>query len=155
VDNRPDLIKVNELFARILELGKYDIAVGVPASKSARGDESELNNAQIAAVNELGSTDGRIPERSFIRSTLTENRNKYARMMGQVARRVSEGQDAPAIALHRVGFIISADVKHKIATGPFIPNAPSTIKRKKSNKPLIDKGQLVQSIDHVIKKRGA
>lgn len=160
-ENRPDTSRIKELLARVVDLGKYQVCVGVPASKAARSDDSELNNAEVAAVNELGSTDGRIPERSFLRSTLVEKRHKHARLMGQAARRVSEGRDTPVIALHRVGVIAAADVKHKIATGPFVDNADSTKKKKarehpgEAIKPLIDHGQLIQSIDHVIKKGGS
>lgn len=146
--------------SRVKSLGEYEVRVGVPESKSARTDDSELNNAQVAAVNEYGSLDGHIPERSFMRSSVRENRAKHAKLLMQAARRVAEGKDQPVTALHRVGFIAAADVKDKIATGPFLENAGST-KRKKMRehpdeeiKPLIDKGQLIASIDHVVVKAG-
>src|SRR4051812_36975227 len=36
--------------------------------------EGGMTNAEIALVNEFGSQDGRVPERSFIRSTFDRNR---------------------------------------------------------------------------------
>lgn len=161
-ENRPNTKRIGELLARVIDLGKYQVCVGVPSSKASRtDDESPLNNAQIAAINEFGSADGRIPERSFLRAGLVENRNKHARLLGQAARRVSEGRETPMVALGRVGTLAAADIKHKIATGPFVENADSTKKKKarehpgETIKPLIDHGQLVQSIDHVIKKGGS
>jgi hypothetical protein len=45
-------------------------------------------------------------------------------------------------------------VKTKIVQGPFTPNAPSTIRKKKSARPLIHTGHMRQSIRYVVKKRG-
>lgn len=159
-NNRPNMTNMAVLLSRIQDFGKYQVRVGVPAEKSARNDGSELNNAQIAAVNEFGSRDGKIPERSFLRAGLIENRKKHARLMGQAARRVSEGMETPAVALGRVGIIAAADVRKKISTGPFQENADSTKKKKMRDnsgetiKPLIDHGQLIQSISSQVKKGG-
>ena len=38
--------------------------------------------------------------------------------------------------------------------GDFEPNAPSTIRKKKSDKPLIDTGRMRQSVMTVIDKKG-
>lgn len=160
-ENRPNMKNVAALLSRVKDFGEHQVRVGVPSSKAARTDDSDLNNAQIAAVNEFGSTDGRIPERSFLRSALVENKNKHARLMGQAARRVSEGRESPATALGRVGFIAASDVKKKIVNGPFVENADSTKRAKMREhpgeviKPLIDHGQLIQSIDSLVTKKGS
>lgn len=101
----------------------------------------------IAATNEFGSSDGHVPERSFLRSTADENRERYALLIQRVVVRTLDGHDL-ATELGRVGAIAVGDVQKKISTGPFLVNAPSTIARKGKGKgPLIDTGRLRQSID--------
>lgn len=56
--------------------------------------------------------------------------------------------------LSREGEFLVGAVVNKILTGPFTPNAPSTIKRKKSSKPLVDKGDLMGSVKKVIEVDG-
>ena len=46
-------------------------------------------------------------------------------------------------------------VQEKIESGSYEPNAPSTIRKKKSDKPLIDTGRMRQSVKYVIRKKGS
>ncbi len=66
--------------------------------------------------------------------------------------------EGPGLDLYQVmsreGEFLVGAVVNKILTGPFTPNAPSTIKRKKSSKPLLDKGDLVGSIEKMIEIDG-
>ena len=45
-------------------------------------------------------------------------------------------------------------MQQEIVDGGFVANKPSTIKKKKSEQPLIDTGHMRQSVDFVIKERG-
>ena len=45
-------------------------------------------------------------------------------------------------------------VQKTIKEGSFVPNAPSTIRKKGSDKPLIDTGRLRQSVNYHIKPKG-
>ena len=47
--------------------------------------------------------------------------------------------------------VTKADIKRKIVKGPFTPLKQATIRRKGSDKPLIDKGILRNSIRYVVK----
>jgi len=53
------------------------------------------------------------------------------------------------MALSEVGEWMTAKTKAKIRGLKSPPNAASTIKRKKSSNPLIDTGQMINSIQHV------
>ena len=45
-------------------------------------------------------------------------------------------------------------MQHQMVEGEFVPNAPSTIRKKGSDKPLIDTGQLRQGVSYKICRKG-
>ena len=49
---------------------------------------------------------------------------------------------------------LSVHVGYQAGVAPSEPNAPSTIRKKGSDKPLIDTGRLRQSVNYVIKPKG-
>jgi hypothetical protein len=130
-------------------LGSLDrsVLVGVPAGKR---EPDGTSTALVAAVNEFGSGDGRIPARPFLRPAIRDNLPEFRRLNAGTVSRVARDQMAPVKALDTLGVVASGKVKKKIVDGPFQPNAPSTIKRKKSSRPLIDTGSMRQSITHVL-----
>lgn len=102
---------------------------------------------QIGAWNEFGNS--KIPERSFLRSTTDEQRVNLERLKEKVYTDILYGIRTPKEALSVVGEFLTGKVKRKIQTLKVPQNAPSTIKNKGSSNPLIDTGQMVQSIQHV------
>lgn len=134
------------LAARLRSL-KSTVLVGVPAG-ATEADGTSM--AMVAAVNEFGSGDGRIPERSFLRSGILRGREIYRRLNYYSIRRIIEGKMTEATALARLGLAGVAAVQRQITDGNFVPNAPSTIRAKGSDKPLIDSGALRQSITYII-----
>ena len=118
-----------------------EVLVGIRADKGA-----EL--LTIAAVNEFGSADGHVPERSYLRSTIDENQKKYLDMLTKATGdTIDKGAGAMRRELGKVGAVATADVQRKIRDLREPPNAPSTIAKKGSDNPLIDTGRLRQSID--------
>ena len=55
----------------------------------------EPSIARYAAINEFGSRDDRVPERSFLRSTLAENQGRYLRLMTDAATDVVNKHASP------------------------------------------------------------
>ena len=113
----------------------------------------------IAAANEFGATIEHpkgytitIPPRPYIRSTVDENETKYQRvsknLMGQM---ISKKMTKP-MALEIMGQLIEGDIKRKIISLRSPPNAPSTIRAKGSDNPLVNTGLLGGSIRFVIKE---
>ncbi|MDF7681192.1 hypothetical protein PT300_11605 [Enterobacteriaceae bacterium ESL0689] len=91
------------LEARIRALGRTKVVIGVPAASNTGRDDG-LSTATIAAAHEFG-VPGHIPERSFLRSTLRENKEQASRFL---AKRLQEaifedGQTEAAFALRRAG----------------------------------------------------
>ena len=135
------------------------VKVGVQAKDKAvrRGKGGSIRNtdqplAVIAAIHEFGLGD--MPQRSFLRSAYDENLPVIDKMIQRVANGAVFGLGTNA-ALNQLGNVVQGMVQRKIVDGPFVPNSPATIKRKKSSKPLIDTGHLRQSIRYVIEKGGS
>ena len=141
------------------ELNDVVIKVGVQAKDKAakRGKNGSIRNtdqplAVIAAIHEFGL--GGMPQRSFLRSAFDENKPMLNRMGDNIVNGAIKGMSTET-ALNQLGNVVQGMVQKKIVDGPFVPNSPATIKRKKSSKPLIDTGHLRQSIRYVIERKGA
>ena len=137
------------------------VVVGVTGKKAEalhpRGKGKTV--VDIAVQNEFGSPGGKIPERSFIRSTTDANAEKYKAgirrgFRDMIEDAVTKGQVDPAKAkgMERLGLQVTGDIKRAISDGIPPPNAPSTIAHKGSDTPLIDTGRLRQSISHEVRR---
>lgn len=133
----------NAIKKRVGEVGDLVLQIGVRDSSRA-GDG--ISNAELASIHEFGTE--HVPERSFIRSTMDEHREEYARILAAEARKVIEGKRTPALSMDLMGQKVASDMQRKIEQGVPPPNADSTIKRKGSSKPLVDSGQLKNAITY-------
>lgn len=140
-------------------LGDVGVYVGIRADRGAEVIAGEVTLAAIGTVHEFGSADGRIPQRSYLRSTVDERRREYAKALRaaadaalvEVVRSRRVNLDAVRRKFERVGAFAVGDVKRKITDLRTPPNAPSTIRRKGSDNPLIDTGRLRASIDFEVR----
>lgn len=126
--------------------------VGAEAKEErGKGDvpqKGEKTVVEVGWFNEFGTK--HIPSRSFIRSTHDQNRAKIRSMQKRLARQVAAGKMTVEIALKIMGEWMKAKQIQKIDRLRTPPNAPSTIRRKKSSNPLVDLGQLKQSIQYQV-----
>ena len=141
-----NLAKIKQLIEQLKASGEKAVYVGFPAEFNEKLEGSDnFNLAYLAAVLEFGNE--RIPSRPFLRQTLAENQEKYTALFVKLFESgVSIDQIYEQIAL-----IAQGDVQQNIVNGKWTANAPSTIKRKKSSKPLIDTGKLRQSVKGIVK----
>jgi hypothetical protein len=136
--------------ARLQEMKGASVKVGFQDGET-RTDEGEISSmAMVAAVNEFGTEDGRIPERSFMRSTFDEKRDQIARSLAGEAKAIIDGRKTVALSLGLIGQKHQDDVIRKIRSHPPPPNAESTIKAKESSGTLIDSGQMAQSVRYQV-----
>lgn len=129
--------------------------VGVLGPKSNRADAGTahnfkgLNNAEIGLRNEFGVMSLRIPERSFLRMPLI---TRLPKTLEKVARKdwIKELLASGKLGLlKKLGAAGEAAIFDAFATkgfGKWKPNAPLTVMLKGSARPLIDHGELRQSI---------
>ena len=114
-------------------------------------DSPDVTILDVAMWNELGTVNS--PPRPFMRMSIDENKAKINAFCANEARKISQGGTAEQ-ALKSIGVFAKGLVQEKIKDGTFVPNAPSTIARKGSDKPLIDTGRMRQSVNFVIKDKG-
>lgn len=155
---------------------RITITVGVHADAGAERHEpandvapandtgESLTVADVATFNEFGvspftvmgsfSDDGAlggyehpgIPQRSFIRAWFDESQPFIASTLVSQMQLVVAGKITPEVAAERIALAFEGSVKQRISRGIEPPNAPSTIARKRSSKPLIHTGQLRNAI---------
>lgn len=137
---------LEQLIKQLEGLNAKDVYVGIPESKNSNVEGAEqFNLASLAAVLEFGNQ--HIPSRPFLRQTLAENQQKYTALF---AEGINNGEDYEAL-MQKIALIAQGDVQENMVKGDWVANAPSTIKRKGSSKPLIDTGHLRKSITGIIK----
>lgn len=125
--------------------------VGVLADDSKGGahvdDTEELTEAELAGILEFGTSDGRIPERSFVRSTFDEQREVLTDMGAKLLFQIIEGKISLGNALNAMGAKLAAEIKKKVTVeGVPPPNAESTIEAKGSDRPLVDTGRMINAV---------
>lgn len=131
-------------------LAKQDVFVGLPQGSGQYEDGTPI--AVIGAVQEFGSADGNIPERSFLRVPLRANQELFAKIFREMLPKVVNGELDMFQMLSMVGQRAAATSQEAISAGIMPPNAPSTVRQKGSSTPLVDTGFLRQSITYVVKE---
>ena len=111
--------EIDKGFARAMEeagfaAGKSHVKVGV-LSKDGSEDRGNITLAGIASVHEFGSADGRIPSRSWMRSTLEEKQKKIYQFSFAIISRVILGKTS-----------IRKGLNDPSASCSYQANAPST-----------------------------
>lgn len=125
-------------------------APAMPKGVSGPTQPSDMAGVvKIAAIQEFGAPDAKIPERSFLRSTYDENQQKLEKIKTEESIRIMSGQSTMRQSLGRIGEWMATQIKLKIKSN-IPPALPETTRLKKgSDVALIDSGQLIQSITHV------
>jgi phage gpG-like protein len=122
-----------------------DIKVGV---LSGTGEHSKSDNgqtlAEIAFWNEFGTKE--IPARPFLRVTIRENRHLLKRLIARLYDLIIQNKITTDAAQKVLGAKVAALVQKKITQLRDPPNTPHTIDRKGSSNPLVDTGELKNSI---------
>ncbi|BEM41647.1 hypothetical protein [uncultured Serratia sp.] len=162
-----DASKLKSVLTKLEKAKRLSVAVGVPAAKNAA--RGETNNATIAAVHEFGAViqvtpkmrgflhhagihlkadtaQITVPERSFLRSTVAENKAAAASFLARGINAALTGDADIKTPFDALGRNMAGLAQRKIQSGIAPPLSAATIARKGSSKPLIDSGQLVQSI---------
>lgn len=134
---------------RVEKLGLGRVHVGIPGS-ATEADGTRI--ADIAATHEFGDPSRGIPERSFLRASIIKNRKNYVKMARNGAKKVAAGTMESRMVYSLIGTQAQGDVWDYFILGRpnFVPLKPATIKRKGSSAPLIDSGQMRQSITHIV-----
>ena len=131
---------IKELINRVKKPGT--VAVGI--IDAGLHDDSEETVASIGFQHEFGATG--IPERSFLRSTLHSDRKNILTLNKKLLKNIVNMSMKVPQALGILGNFVADKVSQKIVSIRTPPNSPETILAKGSSNPLIDSGQLKNSI---------
>lgn len=141
-------------------LKKPHVDVGITGERAGRvhAGGSGLTVVEIGTRHEMGLG---VPQRSFIRSTFDENVDRYRDLLKRQfretilyhARTQKPFDHRRSVALRRLGLAVTGDIKKKITAHIPPPLTPYTLARKGSGKttPLINTGQLINSITYVVR----
>ena len=137
-----------KFFAEIEKLKKLQVRVGFQRGNS-KANEADI--VDVAAWNELGTK--HIPARPFMRMSVDDNQSAINQMCQSQIKRLKSGATAEDI-LTKLGVMQKGLIQKKISDGDFVPNADSTVKRKKSSRPLVDTGLMRSSVSFTIEEKG-
>ena len=138
-----------KFFREIEKLEKYQVRVGYQQGEASYDENGkEVDLLDVAMFNELGTS--RTPSRPFMRDSVDDNADKISGFCKARLKAIANGQETAEQVLKKIGVMQVGLVQATIRDGDFAPNAPSTIARKGSDKPLIDSGKMRQSVHFVI-----
>jgi hypothetical protein len=175
-----DLSKIKERLERIPDQFEGQVAqVGIPAGLNY---ENGTAVAYVAAIQEFGAPEVKIPARPVIRPTMQEHSGEWAQFLRRMVPRVGEGTLSAFDVLDGVGRIAVADMQAQLASVNSPPLSPITVLLRKwrkegrtitgktvgeaaaaiaegvdpgnDNKPLNDSGLLMQSFRNAVNKEG-
>ena len=72
--------------------------------------------AYVAAIQEFGSPKNNIPSRSFMRTTISEQRNKWMELAKSGAKAVVAGNETVRSVVEKIGFQAQGDIGAKISS---------------------------------------
>lgn len=132
------------------ELASLEVRIGF--QHGIAQEENGADICDIAAWNELGTEHA--PSRPFMRDSVDKHLPAIDHMFMSQKDALLSGATAKDI-LNTVGLFQTDLMQTEIEQGDFVANAPETIRRKGSDKPLIDTGQMKNSINYQIVKKGS
>ena len=130
---------------------KLQVWVGFQGNEGQeQAGDSRLTVVDVATFNEFGTQNS--PARPFLRKAMDENRDVIGRAFEQAVRDVVDRKVSAVQAAARLGELGVSLVKRKIVSLKDPPNAPATVARKGSSNPLVDTGQLLQSVTYTVRE---
>ena len=117
--------------------------------------------AYVLAIQEWGYPQGNIPARPVMRPTAEQMKAEWGRQIAGAVRGAIDGKVRIDQAFEALGARAAGDIARAISLLTTPPLKPSTLaarqSRKKtpgvSKKPLVDTGQMIQSVSHVVEDK--
>lgn len=112
--------------------------------------------AYVATIQEMGYPEGGIPARPFLRPTAAEKGapgGEWSQVAAAGARAALNGKTTAAAALEALTLKAAGDVGKTIVSITTPALSPRTIAAKGFSKPLVDTGQMLQSVTGVVERK--
>ncbi len=143
-------------FAGLRDLAGKRVKVGIQGNDGSKSvGDGGLTMVGLAIIHEMGVPAANIPQRSFLRSTADQNKNKYEDLLARMAKRLVKkprGFNAPRELL-KAGERVRADIINRMRRGEITPELADSTKRNRGEEgpPLVDTGLLMGSVRAVVK----
>lgn len=136
------------------ELTELEVRIGYQrGTLSGNPDNSSRADlVDIAMWNEFGTVN--IPSRPFMRDSVDKHEAAINHMLTAQKDALLHGATAREI-LNTAGLFQQDLIQTEIEQGDFVANAPTTIRKKGSDKPLIDTGTMKNSVHYIVVKKGS
>lgn len=144
----------DQVAARIKQLSKSEVLVGIPQAENARKGEP-IGNAALLFIFSTGSEPNHQPPRPVLEPAIEQNREIISAPLKEAAQQALQGKPFEQ-ALDKAGQIAENAAKRWF-TDPrngWKGNAPSTVKAKGSDVPGIDLGEMRRAITHIVTTEG-
>lgn len=149
--------KLKSVENAIKTLAKNEALVGIPQESNTARKDSKVTQAELLYIHTNGSPARNIPARDVLESAIKNSNDQIKELMKESLLKALEGDINGAMSgLKKVG-IQGANVSKEWFTNPknnWSPNSKLTIKAKKSERPLIDNGELRKSITSIVREKG-
>ena len=117
--------------------------------------------AYVAVIQEFGSPINNIPPRSFMRTTIAEKENEWAKLVRSGAKAMIAGNATPKMVMEGLGLAASGDIKKKISEINSPALKASTIANRKRKlakgkkvgaltKPLVETSLMISSLTSTV-----
>lgn len=133
---------------RLKEASSMRAVAGIPADAPTYPDGTSMQD--VAIYNEFGTS--RIPERSFLRSTMEERQDEYVDLLVKGIEQFVEKGKPLEDTLELAGLKAAGDIQQKITDLSDPPNSPLTIALKGSSNPLINTGAMRAAVTHEVRE---
>lgn len=137
--------------------GDKVVASGVP--KGAGEYEDGISIAVIAAVQNWGTEDGRVPARPFFSNAIEESKPLIKKLVNRHINSIITGTESPDLCLELIGQMTVGEILKQIDSNmaPELAESTKKAKLKKGNDPvtLIDDAFLKGAISYVLRSKRA
>jgi len=162
---------MNQFLKQVKEMSKNSqVAVGIRGEEAKQKKTSTTEDGKavtmfeaptlvdVATWNEYGTerNGGHIPERSFIRSTMTTKYAEHKAMMIKLATMVLDPKVKMPVeqALGIAGEKVLSDIRATIRAGVDPENTQETKDAKGSSLPLVDTAQMINGLTYAVQMKG-
>jgi hypothetical protein len=142
----------------IAKLTTTRVMVGVPAEKGGRRDGEPINNAALLYIHEHGAPEAGIPARPTLMPGIQSAQKDINSGLEKTGKAALDGRpEAVDRGLTAVGLKAQSAIRAKFGSDELAPLAASTLEARRArgrtgDKPLLDTGQLRNSVNFVIRK---
>lgn len=130
-------------FGAEIDVEEREQVVHFRKNKKGQVRFAKADEAQYGMKTKVGKHKIIIPPRSYMRSTIMQRQEAWADGLKTLIKQGKSPEDALAV----LGLQMAGDVKAQLAAITSPELKPETVARKGHEKPLIDKKQLINSID--------